>query len=638
VRVEGPPHLAPREGATDWRKPEHRREAFHDSYTHSLKFSLFPGCVYFLIPFLRERYEWDQEQALWFAFLNGNTQHPLTSLMLHRRGSRPEEVGGVLDFYYAHRESLGWDTDRRYHRRSFESAALGYLHALDGRTQADFWQEASEDGWQGVWRAATSIPTFGRLSAWSLCDYLHICGVDCQPDDLMLEDQAGSRSHRNGLCLIAGLDVYDWHASNPSFNGHYPKRLLEHLAAFGEELLTEARERAAGKPWARDVSYLTLESALCTYKSWHRPNRRYPGVYADMLFERIRDTQRAFPEEPLDVFWEARQAKLPRYLRLEDCPGDPGLSAVKQNHYRLTGEVPVLGREFPKYWSAFDEGVRDGLWTRVEGEAASKASSRVNGARRPRASVRTAKGAEGPEGAPGEDGCVLVCGEWPLLLKAGAGGYYHYVNKRAGEVGRNAHCIRWLLESLDLEIESVVEPFGGVGVFATVIQGVLHPTTHRLYDLDTDCLAQLRAAFEGTSGVTVEEGDAERTIGGESADLYLLDFPSPFTAMHFDRWAVQWERLIAQNPKAIIWMDGASWGMHWHAARYAQVLGRPVADSEDYARGMSDFLFDRYGYALRAATVSRGCFYFAATPGEVAEFPVQKFTTRGLALTPVLAS
>lgn len=31
----------------------------------------------------------------------------------------------------------------------------------------------------------------------------------------------------------------------------------------------------------------TLESALCTYKSWHRPNRRYVNVYSDMLHGRI---------------------------------------------------------------------------------------------------------------------------------------------------------------------------------------------------------------------------------------------------------------------------------------------------------------------------------------------------------------
>src|SRR5205823_3903141 len=162
---------------------------------------------------------------------------------------------------------LGWDTDRRHHRRALEQSLLGYVALLNGRTQRDFWHAVAERGWDELWTTARSIPTFGRLSAWSFCDYLHLCGVPIDCRDLMLEE------------------------------------------------------------------------ALCTYKSWTRPNRRYPGVYADMLYDRIRATERAFPDEDWSVFWEARRACLPRFLRIEDVPSDPGYSALKQNWYRETGEI-----------------------------------------------------------------------------------------------------------------------------------------------------------------------------------------------------------------------------------------------------------------------------------------------------------
>jgi hypothetical protein len=362
----GPVNLAPLEGAKDWRLPENRREAFLDFYAFSLETQSFPGMVYSLIPYLRNHYGWNEEQTLWFAFLNGNTQHPVSTWLMHKRGSRPEEAREVLAYYYDNRGRLGWDTDRRYYRRALEQAVLGFVGLLQGRTQGEYWRGAAVRGWPGIWAAATAIPTFGRLSAWSLCDYLHIAGIDFEPDTLFLEDRDGSRSHRNGLAIVSGLDVYDWHQSNHFFDGHYPRRLTDHLGSVAEGLLDESRVRAGNAWWARDVSLLTLESALCTYKSFHRPNRRYPGVYADMLYDRIKGSEEAFPEEDFAVFWKARRDTLPAYLRLENMPGDPGLSSVKQNHYIRTGEIPVMGRWREKYWSAFDAAVDDEAWTRDE--------------------------------------------------------------------------------------------------------------------------------------------------------------------------------------------------------------------------------------------------------------------------------
>lgn len=233
---------------------------------------------------------------------------------------------------------------------------------------------------------------------------------------------------------------------------------------------------------------------------------------------------------------------------------------------------------------------------------------------------------------------VLVCGKWPLALYDGTGGYYHYVNDRADEVGRNAHCIRWLLEEVNLDIRSAIEPFGGVGVFATVIQGVCKPDIHRLYDIDDDCLRQLRTAFCNHSSVRVDYGDARETIGGHAADLYVIDFPSPYTLLHREKWDTQWKRLLeprANRPRLVIWMDGASFMMHRHTDLYSRLSGYPVKNQEDYARAVSHVMHKQYGYSLAAATVSQGCYYFAAVPGPVRDFEVRRFTTKGCALQPV---
>jgi hypothetical protein len=143
----------------------------------------------------------------------------------------------------------------------------------------------------------------------------------------------------------------DWHDKlNPDFEG-YREEHIEWLTDEGAKLLEESRERFKDKEFYRDVSYFTLESTLCCYKSWHRKNRRYPNVYMDMFHDRIRKAEEASEgTKDMSLFWEARKENLPENLRIEDVPGDVGLKPEKQNHYLQTGQVIMMNEE----WSCFE--------------------------------------------------------------------------------------------------------------------------------------------------------------------------------------------------------------------------------------------------------------------------------------------
>lgn len=350
------------EPGADFRAPELRREVWHQFYQFHLEHRSHPGGVYYLLPWLRERLGWDDEEALWFAFLNGCTQHPPTSLLLWRQARRPNQARRMLAFYEANFDRLRVDTDRRHHKSMFRVAVEGYQRQIRrAGSQAAYWTAAATDGWRGVWRAATAIPSFGRLSAFSYSEYLQIVGYGAPCDDLMLGDISGSKSHRNGLAKVLGHDELDWHQSNPDFDGRYDPETIEWLTAEAATLLEEARARAAGKPWAGDVGYHTLESALCTYKSWHRKNRRYPNVYNDMLYDRLKQTERQWGPESTALFWEARAETQPAHLLLEATPTDPGCVPLKQNWYRETGQ-PIVMWAGTALESDFDRGVREGRW------------------------------------------------------------------------------------------------------------------------------------------------------------------------------------------------------------------------------------------------------------------------------------
>jgi hypothetical protein len=346
----------------DCRLKQYRREVFLNFYEFHLRYKAHPGGVYHYMPYLRENLVWDAEQALWYAFINGNTQHPMTSLLIFNAAPRPKYSERAIDFWRANYTRLAFDTDRRYHKKAFPQAVRSLMYLSDGDIISYFYGSAG-DGWPGVWQACRDIHTFGRLSAFSFAEYLRIMGVPFDCEDLLVGD-SGSTSHRNGLSIVSGNEQWDSHKSNPYFPGEYTPEMIAYLEDVGIDLLSEAKLRA---PNWRDVdpyevSYFTLESTLCTYKGWHRVNRRYPNVYNDMAYDRLKLAEERWPEEDFSIFWEARRAYLPPHLRLEDSPGDPGLTAEKQNHYRLTGRPIMMHKDFPEYENAFNTMVDMCAW------------------------------------------------------------------------------------------------------------------------------------------------------------------------------------------------------------------------------------------------------------------------------------
>lgn len=354
--IHGQPEFTELTAGMDFRQPVYRREVFRRFYLYHTKFKAHPGGVYYLIPWLRRHFQMEDEEAFWWCFLNGNTQHPVTTTFLWERfpNVRLTQPTEVHEFLQQHWKQLEFDADRRYWKIQLPEAIRRYKQMLGGRTQADYFAGVIDDvagldqskWWDALWtHVRIHFYGFGRLSAWSYLEYLKILKPQFPvPDDLMLRDRDGSKSHRNGLCKVLGRDDLDWHQSNPTFDGRYDPDVLNWLDAEGLNLLNEIR-LSAPQDLLPDLNYFTLESTFCCYKSWHRPNRRYPNIYNDMLHDRIKRAEQAWgkPGKTItDLFWQARNEALPAGLRLEDNPCDPGLVPEKQNHYRLTGQIIMM--------------------------------------------------------------------------------------------------------------------------------------------------------------------------------------------------------------------------------------------------------------------------------------------------------
>jgi len=356
----------------DFRNPLARREVFLDFYGFHLKYKSHPGAVYYVMPFLADKYEWDFETKLWFAFINGATQNPLTSWVLFKHfpsyGVSPEKMETWHREYW---RNLDYDIDRRYQKGHFVEMYENYRELLGEKTQVEYFSDicSSDNVYENFTKLWDTVFNdffmYGRLSTFSYLEYLKIMGLNIDCDDLFIYDKSGSKSHRNGLCIVNGRDDLDVRKDNEDLpkeleKGHN-KEVMTWLEQEGKNLLADAKDRFEGEPFFEDVNYFTLESTLCCYKSWHRKNRRYANVYNDMFYDRIKKAETRDWEEidgsdiNFDDFWEARKAYLPKELRREDNPNDPGLVKVKQNWYRNTGEVIMMEHYNPVYKNSFME-------------------------------------------------------------------------------------------------------------------------------------------------------------------------------------------------------------------------------------------------------------------------------------------
>lgn len=234
---------------------------------------------------------------------------------------------------------------------------------------------------------------------------------------------------------------------------------------------------------------------------------------------------------------------------------------------------------------------------------------------------------------------ATVCEKWqlPLLegeivkLPAGDKGYYEYINERPKETGKNALCVEDLLRRLPVGL-TVAEHFGGVGVFATVIEGVLKPQSHFIGDIEDNCLKQLTQAFSKTAGVHVELSDARESLGRIKADIYVLDFPF-MTIKRYPEWEEQITAMFKKEPRAVLWMDGAGRYLHFHKERYGEIFGGDVDDIEDYTYGVSMYVHERHGYSITACSYQHACSYFLFEKTKPGKIVFKKFTDGEKGLT-----
>mgnify|MGYP003132576687 CR=1 FL=1 len=328
----------------DYRLKENRLKFFTGLYEMNLRYGVMPGLVYLYLPELADRFGWCPEQKLWFAFLNGMTQNPITSLAIYEKIPEPpsetqlQKFGEWFDDQW---DNLQFDTDRRYQKKDTVDSIRSYTSLLSHFKSQE---EMLTGSYRSLWnRVSKRYKSFGRLSSFSYLEYVYLYGFGADCANLLFEDKSGSKSHRNGMLLLQGHDEWVWDKRMENgFDGKYPQfdKMCRHLRSSAESFLEEFR---LSHPNVNYVGNFTFESNLCTFKN-HFFGRRYPGVYADMAWDRIEWAESRGRD--CAIFKDMRSELLPEWLRAE-CAKEK-IEVRKQGLSFRDNGLPFRGEWFLK--------------------------------------------------------------------------------------------------------------------------------------------------------------------------------------------------------------------------------------------------------------------------------------------------
>ena len=320
----------------DYRFKENRREAFIRWYAWSMKYDDCDPAVW-ATNYLNKRYEHNDEQRLWLAWLYGNTYYLPTSWVLMNEFPDFElaTVDRITQWNTANYKRLRYQTDTKWNKGHLPSMFASYQDFIDGKSQREklesYYGDNEHENFTNLWTTLKgSLHKFGRYSTWFYMQHLkHTAGVIVEPTSLMLDDYDGSRSHRNGLLYALGQeDDVDRKLTTLEY---------QRLEANGRSILEEVRHRFPEV--ASQVDFFTMETCLCSFKKIFREKHgRYLGYYLDRQCEEIQQCESdGWYGIDWNVLWQARNETID--LRLDH---QRGIDKEKFPNFIRSGRIENL--------------------------------------------------------------------------------------------------------------------------------------------------------------------------------------------------------------------------------------------------------------------------------------------------------
>jgi hypothetical protein len=320
----------------DYRLEQNRREAFIRWYAWSLKYDDCDPAVW-CTNYLHKRYEHNDEERIWFAWLYGNTYQLPTAWVLKNEFPDFElaTVDRMEQWNATNYKRLRYQTDTKWNKGHLPAMFASYQKFIGNKSQREtlesYYGNTEEENFDSLWKVIkSSLHKFGRYSTWFYLQHLrHTAGIRVSPTSLMLDDYDGSRSHRNGLLFALGRDNdVDRKLTSSDY---------ANLESQAYEILCETEARFP--ELVDQIDFFTMETCLCSYKKIFREHHgRYLGYYLDRQAEEIIKAEGdGWYGIDWDVLWQSREETID--LRLDH---KQGIDKERFSSFIRTGKLENL--------------------------------------------------------------------------------------------------------------------------------------------------------------------------------------------------------------------------------------------------------------------------------------------------------
>lgn len=315
-----------------------RREMFIEYYVNSANVLDIDPNIW-MANYIVDRMELNEEQILWFCFLNSITYHLPTAYLIINEFPDLENVDipRLTKWWETAQKDCPFQTDKLKQRKFLPETVESYQKLIQGSQKGYFdniLTGTPNENFQIMWdETYKPIRHFGRFSVWNWAQSLkQIAGYEIEPDSLLLGLKS-SESHTHGLCLAFERD--EWAVKKRYTDSSGKRKKETHTFTDKEKQFLENESLDLIEDIKEQGVYVDnylVETVACAYKKIFRDrDSRYIGYYLDRQAKDILDIEsKGWYGVDWSLLWDARHEMIEASLnnkevnsaRYKDSPED----------------------------------------------------------------------------------------------------------------------------------------------------------------------------------------------------------------------------------------------------------------------------------------------------------------------------
>jgi len=295
-----------------------RKDLFIDYFINSDNVSDIDPNIW-MANYVVDRMELNDEQIIWFCFLNSITyQFPTSYLLINEYPDLENvDIDRLSNWWLDVQSRCPFQTDKLKQRKFLPESIESYQKLVDGSQKEYFdniLNKSPQENFRLLWEEVyVPIRHFGRFSVWNFAQMLkQVAGYDIEPDTLFL-GESNSESHTHGLCYAFGKDEWAKKERYKDENGKRKKKTHKFSTEDKLFLETEAAEMMVTlKSKGANVDAFNIETVACAFKKLFRESdSRYVGYYLDRQAEDIIKLEKLkWDGVDWSILWDARKELL----------------------------------------------------------------------------------------------------------------------------------------------------------------------------------------------------------------------------------------------------------------------------------------------------------------------------------------